>query len=75
MQPRLRHREPTQAHRDLSVDLLDAIVRRKVLCLGCGHVYVKPFGCGTRFENPGCPSCCYVGWAEPAAAGPATATA
>ena len=34
----------------------------RVLCLECGVVYGKPAKGGTRSENPGCPSCGYVGW-------------
>lgn len=34
----------------------------RVLCLECGLVYGKPAKGGTRSENPGCPSCGYVGW-------------
>ena len=34
----------------------------QVSCLECGLVYGKPARGGTRNENPGCPSCGYVGW-------------
>jgi hypothetical protein len=34
----------------------------RVLCLECGLVYGKPAAGGTTLENPGCPTCGYVGW-------------
>lgn len=34
----------------------------RVRCLECSEVYSKPLGGGTVEENPGCPSCGYVGW-------------
>ena len=33
-----------------------------VRCLECGEVYSKPVEGGTVSQNPGCPSCGYVGW-------------
>jgi hypothetical protein len=33
-----------------------------VRCLECGEIYAKPVGGGTVRQNPGCPSCGYVGW-------------
>ena len=33
-----------------------------VRCLECSEVYSKPLGGGTVEENPGCPTCGYVGW-------------
>jgi hypothetical protein len=33
-----------------------------VRCLECGGVYVKPVAGGTVQQNPGCPTCGYVGW-------------
>ena len=33
-----------------------------VRCLDCGEVYSKPAEGGTVNQNPGCPSCGYVGW-------------
>ena len=33
-----------------------------VRCLECGEVYSKPADGGTVNQNPGCPSCGYVGW-------------
>jgi predicted nucleic acid-binding Zn-ribbon protein len=33
-----------------------------VRCLECGEVYSKPADGGTVTQNPGCPSCGYVGW-------------
>jgi hypothetical protein len=37
---------------------------RVVQCLGCNHVYEKPSSGHILDENPGCPSCGYLGWAE-----------
>lgn len=34
----------------------------RVRCLECGSTYVKPSDGGTVHQNPGCPSCGYVGW-------------
>jgi len=39
-----------------------ATVLTRVRCLECGHAYAKPAGGGTMSENPGCPSCGYLGW-------------
>jgi hypothetical protein len=33
-----------------------------VRCLECGETYLKPATGGAIDENPGCPSCGYVGW-------------
>src|ERR1700730_14957563 len=33
-----------------------------VRCLECSEVYSKPLAGGTVEENPGCPTCGYVGW-------------
>jgi predicted nucleic acid-binding Zn-ribbon protein len=33
-----------------------------VRCLECGEIYPKPVQGGTVKQNPGCPSCGYVGW-------------
>ena len=33
-----------------------------VRCLQCGTGYEKPRGRGAFQDNPGCPSCGYVGW-------------
>ena len=33
-----------------------------VRCLECSGVYAKPSGGGTVEQNPGCPTCGYVGW-------------
>jgi hypothetical protein len=44
------------------VSLFFADSERNVRCLGCGDVYTKPADGGTMRENPGCPSCGYVGW-------------
>jgi phage FluMu protein Com len=33
-----------------------------VRCLECGDVYAKPAAGGTVEQNPGCPTCGYVGW-------------
>jgi hypothetical protein len=33
-----------------------------VRCLECGDVYSKPVAGGTVQQNPGCPTCGYVGW-------------
>lgn len=34
----------------------------RVRCLDCGLAYAKPVDGGTVRENPGCPSCGYLGW-------------
>lgn len=34
----------------------------RVRCLDCGLAYAKPAGGGTVRDNPGCPSCGYLGW-------------
>jgi hypothetical protein len=34
----------------------------RVRCLECGTTYSKPADGGFVSENPGCPSCDYVGW-------------
>ncbi len=34
----------------------------RVCCLECGTVYPKRTHGGTTAQNPGCPSCGYVGW-------------
>lgn len=34
----------------------------QVRCLGCGSSYAKPTDGGTVHENPGCPTCGYLGW-------------
>jgi phage FluMu protein Com len=39
-------------------------VLESVRCLECGAVYAKPSGGGTVHQNPGCPECGYVGWAN-----------
>jgi hypothetical protein len=33
-----------------------------VQCLECGGVYAKPVAGGIVQQNPGCPTCGYVGW-------------
>ena len=37
-------------------------VLTRVRCLECGHAYAKPAAGGTMSQNPGCPSCGYLGW-------------
>ena len=46
----------------------------EVRCLACGTAYAKPSGGGSVKENPGCPSCGYLGWVT-AATPPAPASA
>jgi hypothetical protein len=35
---------------------------RRVRCLDCGILYLKPTRGGIVSTNPGCPGCGYVGW-------------
>jgi hypothetical protein len=35
-----------------------------VQCLACESTYAKPAGRGTVRNNPGCPHCGYLGWAQ-----------
>jgi predicted nucleic acid-binding Zn-ribbon protein len=44
---------------------------RPALCLWCGEVYEKPLARRIRLDDPGCPACGYVGWAEAAPPRPA----
>lgn len=34
-----------------------------VRCLDCGATYSKPMAGGVDVQNPGCPTCSYLGWA------------
>jgi hypothetical protein len=34
----------------------------RVSCLECGTSYLRALDGGTVAENPGCPSCGYLGW-------------
>ncbi len=42
-------------------ELDDAVLVR---CLRCGARYEKPRSGGMLRENPGCPRCGYLGWAD-----------
>jgi hypothetical protein len=35
---------------------------RRVRCRACTHTYTKPIGMRLDLDNPGCPSCGYLGW-------------
>ena len=37
-------------------------VLESVRCLECGDVYAKPATGDTVRQNPGCPTCGYIGW-------------
>ena len=37
-------------------------VLESVRCLECGDVYAKAAAGGTVNQNPGCPTCGYLGW-------------
>ena len=43
-------------------DLRGAGSDEQVRCLECDVVYTKPAAGGVVRQNPGCPSCGYVGW-------------
>ena len=45
---------------------LGSPISLRVLCLDCSHLYEKPEGGGSLIDNPGCPLCGYLGWAETA---------
>ena len=38
------------------------VVFESVRCLECGDVYAKPATGDTARQNPGCPTCGYIGW-------------
>jgi hypothetical protein len=38
------------------------VVLESVRCLECGEVYAKPATGDTVSQNPGCPTCSYIGW-------------
>jgi hypothetical protein len=38
------------------------VVLENVRCLECGDIYAKPATGDTVRQNPGCPTCGYIGW-------------
>jgi hypothetical protein len=42
--------------------LRSLVVFENVRCLECGDVYSKPATGDTVRQNPGCPTCGYIGW-------------